>query len=653
MTTKSIIDIDVNDQQFKSFYELFQQYKADVGKMPETWQELDASIKRAGSSSASTGRTTAAMGAASAEALGLAAHHAQAMADQLKKATTAQKQFHTVSRGSAVTLKKMATEAGNLGKSLFGIGKYLLKFGAIGGGISALGTLFSFAGLRDLGQMAVSNQRSARGLGIQTGQYRAFEMDFGRYLGSNTLSNVANAQNSYTGRVWLSRATGMPLQQITSEGPDRIAAQLAMKAHDWWKNTPAQMRTQENLQASGFTQSGFTLEDMRRLGNTSRAALLTAQQQYARDQKTLQIPDEATRAWYGFVRELKLAGAAIATDLTNKLAELAPHLRTFVSVLTKDAEALINGALKPENLRAFEHGLEDVAKYLGSPEFRKNLKDFGQAIMDVTNLILKVAGWLKNPPGHTETITAKPPNALPGSTPLSALPNHTTVPKLEPHGKTRVAPNVPSYAEHILPSPINSIPLTGGPSYAERILPSPITSIPLTGNVPIWKRLHNLGNLRGAPGTNSVNTRSGKFAQFASEQDSLKAMAWTLSGPAYHGTLSQIIGTYAPSSENNTAAYIAAVAKDSGIKPGQVIDKTDPAVMSKLIAAMVRQETGQRISPQEVEQNIAQSKWNAPSRTDFSRLLSNLTRRQKPTIQLNVTGAAGAQVAVSANALGY
>ena len=41
-----------------------------------------------------------------------------------------------------------------------------------------------------------------------------------------------------------------------------------------------------------------------------------------------------------------------------------------------------------------ENGLRDIAEYLGSPQFRDNLYKFGQAVMDVTNLILKVAGWL-------------------------------------------------------------------------------------------------------------------------------------------------------------------------------------------------------------------------------------------------------------------
>ena len=55
-------------------------------------------------------------------------------------------------------------------------------------------------------------------------------------------------------------------------------------------------------------------------------------------------------------------------------------------------------------------------------------------------------------------------------------------------------------------------------------------------------------------------------------------------------TLSGLISKWAPPSENNTAAYIANVAKATGLDPNAEIDLRDPALRAKIQAAMAVQE---------------------------------------------------------------
>ncbi|PFW60796.1 transglycosylase, partial [Bacillus sp. AFS075960] len=89
-------------------------------------------------------------------------------------------------------MSKMAKEASNVGKAVFDIGKWLLKIGAIGGGIAGLGGILGAISLRDLAHSAVTEQRGARGVGLTPGQYKAFGMDFGRFLDPSILSHVAD-----------------------------------------------------------------------------------------------------------------------------------------------------------------------------------------------------------------------------------------------------------------------------------------------------------------------------------------------------------------------------------------------------------------------------------------------------------------------------
>ncbi|MDR8750773.1 hypothetical protein FEP95_04757 [Burkholderia multivorans] len=369
MANKPIINIDVNADQFKAFYELYEQFEAKVGSMPKEWQQIDASMRR----NAATAKT---------------------LASGIQSSTEAQRQFNIMAREGLHTMSKMAKEASNVGKAVFDIGKWLLKFGAIGGGIAGLGGILGAISLRDLAHSAVTDQRGARGVGLTPGQFKAFGMDFGRFMDPSILSHVADAQNSYQGRVWLGLATGLGAQAVASQGPDQLAIRLATRAHDWWTKTPPSQRTAENLAAAGFTQSGLTLEDVRRLGNTPMSELQAARAQYGRDQRSLNVSNGTTQAWYEFDRQITLAGRTLETSLTNRLVELAPSLRSFVTTLTKDADQLINDIFTPKNLKAVEDGITGLTTYLGSPEFKQDMKDFAGLVGLVVDGIRKAARFL-------------------------------------------------------------------------------------------------------------------------------------------------------------------------------------------------------------------------------------------------------------------
>ena len=88
--------------------------------------------------------------------------------------------------------------------------------------------------------------------------------------------------------------------------------------------------------------------------------------------------------------------------------------------------------------------------------------------------------------------------------------------------------------------------------------------------------------------------RDGRFAQFASPQAGFAAADANLQSYARHGidTLSGVINRWAPPSENDTAKYIATVARDTGIAPNAKIDLGDPAVRQRLLVSMARVEGG-------------------------------------------------------------
>ncbi|CAB5212900.1 hypothetical protein UFOVP191_62 [uncultured Caudovirales phage] len=120
------------------------------------------------------------------------------------------------------------------------------------------------------------------------------------------------------------------------------------------------------------------------------------------------------------------------------------------------------------------------------------------------------------------------------------------------------------------------------------------------GSQPLSVRNNNPGNLR------PVGSDSG-FQQFASAEDGMNAMQRDLQakvsgnslvmkskfGAGYTPTIENVISTWAPPSENNTAAYINDVSRNSGISPTQPLSVAD---VQKIAPAMIKHEGGDKAS---------------------------------------------------------
>lgn len=111
-------------------------------------------------------------------------------------------------------------------------------------------------------------------------------------------------------------------------------------------------------------------------------------------------------------------------------------------------------------------------------------------------------------------------------------------------------------------------------------------------------RNNNPGNIRLSgdqwQGMSATQT-DGAFVQFDSMVYGIRAIAKILQ--KYHytyglGSVSEIIGRWAPQSENNTAAYAYAVADFLGVSPDDRLDFSAPSTMFGLVAAIIRHENG-------------------------------------------------------------
>ena len=121
-------------------------------------------------------------------------------------------------------------------------------------------------------------------------------------------------------------------------------------------------------------------------------------------------------------------------------------------------------------------------------------------------------------------------------------------------------------------------------------------------------RNNNPGNIEfyNQPGA-SIETKGSRFARFSTPEQGINAMSKQLdlyyTGKSRNvtkpiNTIQDIITTWAPPKnkkgqvENNTAVYIAAVAKSMGVAPTAKLNLRDPNTKVALMSAMITQENG-------------------------------------------------------------
>lgn len=116
-------------------------------------------------------------------------------------------------------------------------------------------------------------------------------------------------------------------------------------------------------------------------------------------------------------------------------------------------------------------------------------------------------------------------------------------------------------------------------------------------SLPRGLRNNNPGNIRYgkfAQDQGAVGKDSGGFAIFQSAEDGLRALGQLLRSYARRGlnTVRGVINRWAPPTENDTGAYVGAVAKRLGVGEDQALNMSDPKVIAGLTAEITRHENG-------------------------------------------------------------
>jgi len=528
--TRKVISIDVEDGNFKKFAAAFAAFGAAVKDAISDVGDLDKAQAKAA-------KTGAKQAAAETKAVdGKRAKRKQAAKeseDQAKKDSEAEKK--RVAEENRVELKRKKDRADAV-KANKEIAKWTADV-ALSTGRAALnfakwmtiGGLAGGFGLGALASSASNARRQSQGLGIDSGELRAAQVNFGKYIDPESmLGGIAEAQSSY-GQQYRFGQLGV---NAAGKDPAALLAEILPKLVDKFNAVGGKKEAADAMGLTAFA----SMDDLRRLSKLSREELSKTIAQYQKDREALKVDDAVNQDWQSFLVAIHRAGQVIETSLIKHLAVLAPKLEDFATAVAKSIDTFLSNHDLAKWLNSFALGIQKAADYLGSDKFQNDIAKFMAVI---NNMVKFLSRWFGETP-EEESIR------------LNAA----------------AAKSVQGYAED-----------------EDREADDALARY-RAGKTGGGAGSHNPGNLR-VPGSAS------KFQSFASDDAGLRAMASQLQ--LYEDrdkldTIAKIIAKYAPASENDTKAYIANVSQRTGLGADTHLDLHDPATLSKVIAAMTKQE---------------------------------------------------------------
>ncbi|EKN4037576.1 hypothetical protein NUF46_003898 [Yersinia enterocolitica] len=580
MAAKSIIDIDVNDDKFQSFMEKFNEYQNALNDLPDAWRGVAQGI---GDTEKETAKARSELqGVAKSFSDGAAAilsinSGLDRLNDSLDKANKNQSGFNK----NAGAAKKFLSGATKDAKSLAGHIKdattSLISWGSILGLFSGLIGAGGLFGINRLASGAASQRFTTLGLGTTSGGLDSTAINYQRALSNptGTLGAIRDSQLDLSKR-WQFQAMGI---NNPDQDPAKLLPQMIRNARDIFVKNGSNL---QGAEAHGLTNF-FTLDDLNRFKNMSDAEIDSMEKRAAQDSKQLQLSDQIQKQWTDFNVQLQRSGYSIENSFIRGLAPLAPQLTR----LSDSVSGMIDSFLKSPELGKWidglSQGIQKFGEYLASPSFRTDIDSFMKSIRDmgltVDNVIRFLNGTTLN--GWNDSVADSANSSAKWVKEKTGFDPQTVGPAIKDLFSIGSKKIKDWYS--------------GGSITPVDPTPADVTAKGRT----IADRFNNPGNLRWADGYGTHNTKSGKFAVFPTLDEGVLAATKQLQiyGSKGINNVKDIVNKWAPSNENDTAAYIRHVVKSTKFSENEKLNLNDPAVLAKLISAMATKEgAGSRVT---------------------------------------------------------
>ena len=391
---KPIVRIQVDAEAFEKFKKEFESYKTLLDEMPESWKKLNGAMNDLASHFGESAKEAG-------KAVRDTADATDVLGSNLDRATKKQKGLTAEFRRGVHALNAMVQKTEKFSKSILQAGKNILKLGAVGAGLT-FGGLF---GIDAFANRAMNLQRSARGLGMTVGQKSAWETYMSPFVDAEgILSRSANAQMDVTKQAPL-RAMGLSTQQIRHSTPAELSSLIINKARSLLSGWAPEMRL-PMAHAYGIDQF-LSADDMRRIVKTSRSTLERAEFRGTHGTEAFGFSDRVAKEWRDLSVVFRKARLQIESTLIQGLAPLAPKFTQMSEDFTKWFVAFAKSGKAQKLVSDFADDLSKTMKYLGSEDFKKSARTFGEALSILASAVVGTAGIIGKATGATVDFASK------------------------------------------------------------------------------------------------------------------------------------------------------------------------------------------------------------------------------------------------------
>ncbi len=338
MASKSIIDIEIRDEAFKAFTDLFKKYETALGQMPSTWAKMNKEI------------------AATSNPFKKIDQSLKETKSGIDAANASQNKFRIFSLSSWKSMSGMAKDSDKIKKSIKESTLALSKWAGFGGifaGGAMAGTLFM---LDRLAIAASEGRRSAQGLGISTGQHQAAQISYGRVVDVDSLlARINEMQHDLTQAYKFGLAGLSPNQYSLDKKSTDILPELLIGLRDLF----IQVKGNKQILQSRGALDILSYEELQRLSMFSREELTMLEKNNQARRRELELSDETQKKWQDMSDTLTVAKVKIETVLIDGLYKVATGWGLLIDRISekfnKSSQNVILPSDIPESSRVRSH----------------------------------------------------------------------------------------------------------------------------------------------------------------------------------------------------------------------------------------------------------------------------------------------------------
>jgi hypothetical protein len=385
---KTIFKVEVDDTQFKAFNQLFQRYQEALAKLPEGWKKVAVGVGAVAEAHVK--------GAAAAE------KQRQSIDKQVASVARAEQSSATISNN----WRAIASNARELDKTLERSVVKLAKWGGLAagvlGGLGAVGIGASLFGIDKLAGSIGAARTAAMGLGITTGQNKAYNLNYGRLVGAGgIMSNISTAKYDFTSDQYSALlAAGVSPQDVKNKDPGQLFSEVMHNIPSIFAGVP---KDQIGSVATGRGLTNImSVQDIVAYLNASPEERAKIESDTQKDAKALDMGDPAQRQWQDFVNQLSRATETMKTKLMDKLSAIEPGLEDLSKQVTAIVAKFIDSGAAKAAIDWLGVELEKFANYVGKPEFQDDVKKFVDWVGSAADAVWKFVGYFTG--GGTATM---------------------------------------------------------------------------------------------------------------------------------------------------------------------------------------------------------------------------------------------------------